>query len=397
VKGFFSPGLWAGENPLHLLTPRCGECQLYKHCQHGKMPPTGKGRQKILIVGEAPGENEDRQNKQFVGETGQLLSGVLAELGVDMRRDCKLHNALACRPRNNRKPRKKEVRWCRPNLANLVNEFQPTLIIPLGEVAVRSVLMDVWKDDTGSVGRWVGLQIPLQKWNAWVCPSYHPSYVSREKKKPVVRLMFRRYLKRALELTEKPWTKTPDFASTVQVIYDDVEAAEAIARVTDEALDTAFDYETNMLKPDSDKARIVCASLSNGKDTIAFPWHGKAIKAMKNFVRSGLQKVGAGIKFEERWTRRFLGSPVNNWTWDTLLGAHVLDFRKGVTSVKFQALALLGQASYNDHIAPYLRAKGKGGNTPNRIDEVRLEDLLQYCALDSLLELKISQLQRKRL
>lgn len=395
MQGFFSPTLWSGQNPLHLAVPRCGECGLFKHCQSPKMPPSGKGKKKILIVGEAPGQDEDEQGKQFVGVSGQLLSSCLAELGIDMRRDCKLHNALACRPANNREPTKKEIKFCNPNLANLLAEFEPDLVIPLGKAAIRSVLLRSWKEDIGAVGKWVGWQIPLQKPNCWVCPNYHPSFVKRAEKYPVVRKMFMKYLERALALEGKPWTKVPDFASKVQVIYDHHEAANMIDKMTTMGKETAFDYETNMLKPDSPKARIVCCSLSNGSHTIAFPWHGQAIKSIRNFLQSSLPKIGAQIKFEQRWTQAVLGCEVKNVVWDTVLGAHVLDFRKGVTSVKFQSLVLLGQPIYNEHIEPYLKAKGS--NKQNKIEQVRLDDLLCYCGLDSLLEFKLAKLQRERM
>jgi hypothetical protein len=157
----------------------------------------------------------------------------------------------------------------------------------------------------------------------------------------------------------------------------------------------AFDYETNMLKPDSKDAEIVCCSVCwEGKKTIAFPWHGEAVTAMSELLLSPkIKKVGANNKFEERWTRRILGHGVRGWVWDCMVSAHVLDNRPLITSVKFQSFVRLGQPSYDTAVGPYLKASD--GNKKNRIKEVDLGSLLQYCGMDSLLEWLIAESQRE--
>ena len=68
------------------------------------MPVTGEGRLKILILAEAPGEQEDAQNTQLIGPAGQVLRKTLAGFGVDLDRDCRKTNAVRCRPPGNRRP-----------------------------------------------------------------------------------------------------------------------------------------------------------------------------------------------------------------------------------------------------------------------------------------------------
>jgi hypothetical protein len=74
-----------------------------------------------------------------------------------------------------------------------------------------------------------------------------------------------------------------------------------------------------------------------------------------------------------------------------MLAAHALDNRPGITSLKFQVFAMLGMGSYDDHIKPFLKTKGK--LRLNHIDEIDERDLLLYNGLDSLYEYKLAQLQ----
>src|SRR5690554_1278964 len=174
-KGFFPESTLISKPPLSLI-PKCGACGLHKTCQSPKMPPSGKGRRKVLIVGEAPGAHEDEQGVQFVGKAGQFLQERLNELGVRMRTDCYITNALICRPPGNKIENKNAVDYCRPNLLRTLEEVEPHTVVLLGGTAVRSLVGALWKEDVGPLERWVGWNIPCTKPNVWICPTYHPSY-----------------------------------------------------------------------------------------------------------------------------------------------------------------------------------------------------------------------------
>jgi hypothetical protein len=151
-----------------------------------------------------------------------------------------------------------------------------------------------------------------------------------------------------------------------------------------------------MLKPDHrDSAIHSCAMtfqyLEGSRCTIAFPWQGKAVRAASRVLRSDVPKVGANNKFEERWTRAILNHPVHNWAYDTVDSAHVLDNRRGITSLKFQSLVRLGFGRYDKTIAPLL--KGEGGYGINRIKEIDTHDLLLYNGLDALVTLLVAEHQ----
>jgi hypothetical protein len=200
-------------------------------------------------------------------------------------------------------------------------------------------------------------------------------------------------LEAAVGLEGRPWPDgPPNYAKRVKRIYVPAEARTVIEQVTGAF---AFDYETDRLKPDHPQSGIVCCSVSDGRHTISFPWIGEAVEAMGKLLRSDHPKIGANIKFEERWTRRVFGHGVRNWVWDTVQAAHVLDNRRGVSGLKFQSFVLLGQEPYDRSIESLLEAVG--GNDKNQISKADWDDLLLYNGMDSLLTYEVAKKQRKEM
>ena len=396
--GFFNQtSLTVLKEPPSLL-PRCGSCGLFKNCQSPKMKPSGKGRKRILIVGEAPGANEDVQGIQFIGKAGQFVRSALEILGINTRRDVWWTYSLICGPHEgtrNRTPTDREIDYCRPNLTRTIKELNPDVILLLGKVPLSSCIKPIFPD-IGELGKWTGQQIPCRQPNAWICPTWHPSYLIREGN-PILDREWERHLKAAVELTGKPWQTIPDYSSQVKCLFDPEEAARAILAIQEGNRPIAWDLETEGLKPDRQDFNIVTCSVSDGITTFAFPWVGVAIDAMKELLRSDLPKWGWNAKFEDRWIRSKLGIRIRNWQEDGMLNAHALDNRSGVTGLDFQAFVQLGQETYDKHIRPFLKSKRRGGNERNRIKEVDLKGLLQYNGLDSLLTWKIVEKQRERI
>ena len=386
MKGFFASSSIQKTAPASLL-PKCGACGLFKHCRSPKMPVAGKGRRGVLIVGDCPNESEDEEGKPFVGKAGQYLHDALDEVGVDLDEDCWSTNALICRPSNNKTPDDLQIDYCRPNLAATIAYTRPRIVLALGRSALLSVLQPYWLA-IGPLTRWTRWQIPLR--NHWICPTDHPAYLLRMNNE-LLNKMFLADLENAFALKGYPKANNDVM---VEKLYDD----EAIAAALDTFEDSewvAFDYETNCLKPEYPGGKIYCAGVSDGKRTISYPWVGKAIKRTGEFLLSkGPRKIASNLKFEERWTRQTFGHGVRRWGWDTMLGAHVIDSREGITSLKFQALVKLGVPAYNTAIEPYLSS---GKNRLNRIGEIAMPDLLNYNGADCVLEYRLAMVQRKEM
>jgi hypothetical protein len=75
--------------------------------------------------------------------------------------------------------------------------------------------------------------------------------------------------------------------------------------------------------------------------------------------------------------------------------AHILDNRPGILGLKFQTYVNFGVVDYDSHIAPYLTSNSKNGNAFNRVDDIPIDDLLEYCAMDSLFEYRLAEIQRR--
>jgi uracil-DNA glycosylase family 4 len=353
----------------------------------------------ILIVGEAPGATEDEQGIPFCGKAGAYLEEVLESIGIDLRRDCWITNSLICRPPDNATPTDAQIEYCQPNLIKTVTALKPRVVITLGGKAVQSLMGWVWRgDDIGGVGKWAGWKIPCQKPNMWICPTYHPSYLLREHSN-VLDKIFKKHLETAFACQGVPWPELPDYKSQVEVILDTDIAAEIIRKITAKGGPCAFDYENTCLKPEYEGGEAVCASICwRGKKTIAYPWHGEAIEASREFLASpNTFKIASNLKHEDRWTRKMFGHGVRGWLWDTMLAAHVLDNREGgICGLKFQAFVVLGAQSYDDAIKQFLRTK-KDRKINQVKEEVEIHQLLGYCGMDTLLEYKVAEVQMEKM
>ena len=121
----------------------------------------------VMIVGEAPGFNEDRQGEPFVGPAGKLLDTLLARIGLS-RADVYITNVLKCRPPQNRDPMPDEAEACTPYLKRQLALIKPKVVLILGRHALEQLL-----PGQGSISRIHG-SLVLRGDVAWV-PLYHPA------------------------------------------------------------------------------------------------------------------------------------------------------------------------------------------------------------------------------
>jgi uracil-DNA glycosylase family 4 len=129
----------------------------------------------VLLVGEAPGAQEDETGVPFVGRSGQLLDGLLTEAGLS-REQIAVTNVLKCRPPANRKPLRAEVSRCRPWLARQLDLVDPTVVVALGGTAAE------WFFGPGAriaALRALGRDAPLSHAGRRVVVTYHPSAAIR--------------------------------------------------------------------------------------------------------------------------------------------------------------------------------------------------------------------------
>lgn len=146
---------------------RCGLAASRTRLVYG----VGNPNARLVLVGEAPGHEEDLKGEPFVGESGQLLDRILLAMGMQ-REEVYICNVLKCRPPNNRDPDPEEVATCEGFLIRQLAAIRPRVIVGLGRVAVHS-LLKTRTPISRLRGEWQRYQgVPLM-------PTYHPAYLLR--------------------------------------------------------------------------------------------------------------------------------------------------------------------------------------------------------------------------
>jgi len=138
----------------------------------------GNPQGRIMLIGEAPGRDEDAQGLPFVGRAGKLLDRMLAEIGLD-RTKVYITNVLPWRPPQNREPSPEEAAICAPFLHRHIELADPQLMILLGAVAVRHVL-GISEGIMRARGRWEAYQSAGLNRAIPVMPTLHPAFLLRQ-------------------------------------------------------------------------------------------------------------------------------------------------------------------------------------------------------------------------
>lgn len=140
----------------------------------------GNPNAKLLIVGEAPGPQENIQGKPFVGKAGQLLDKILEAGNFDSEKDVYITNSVFRMPpgddgSNFRKPNDTEIEYYRPFVFEIIRQVNPFIVLLTGNVASQSILGKT--GITNLRGKWI------QQENIWIMPIFHPSYLLRNQSK----------------------------------------------------------------------------------------------------------------------------------------------------------------------------------------------------------------------
>ena len=159
----------------HLANHSCEECSLHEGTERVCVMGSGSSKSKVMIIGEAPGENEARTGRVFSGRAGQLLDRALADAGID-RESVYVTNVVKCRPDDNRRPQRVEWEACRQYLEAEATAISPSYVLLLG----NSALQVVARKSGITTKRGVRLDIRDPVWKAAeVMATIHPAYVLR--------------------------------------------------------------------------------------------------------------------------------------------------------------------------------------------------------------------------
>lgn len=170
-----SPPAMAGDDgwiPLEAEALACTRCELHR-TRTRVVFGVGDRRARWLVIGEAPGADEDRQGEPFVGRAGQLLNEMLRAAGV-AREQVYIANILKCRPPENRDPKPEESRECSRYLERQIALVQPGLILAVGRIAAQFLLAV----DT-PIGQLRGRVHAFGPASVPLVVTYHPAYLLR--------------------------------------------------------------------------------------------------------------------------------------------------------------------------------------------------------------------------
>ena len=158
-------------NALHESIASCENCALCREIHH-KVPGQGAADARLMLIGEGPGAEEDLQGLAFVGPAGQLLTRMLAAIGLT-REQVYICNVVKCRPPQNRNPEPDEAAACINYLRAQVALVRPRVIVLLGKVACRYTLgeeLSVMRVH----GQW------YERKGVYFMPTFHPSFLLRD-------------------------------------------------------------------------------------------------------------------------------------------------------------------------------------------------------------------------
>jgi DNA polymerase len=156
----------------HIKAMRCSLCS-----QARVVFGDGNPKARLVFVGEAPGEEENKQGIPFVGKSGMLLNKMLEAINLT-RKDIYICNVLKCRPPNNKTPTPAEIMACSPYLIAQLKLIKPKIICTLGSPAARA-LLGTRESMTKIRGKWYRYEAG----NADLLPTFHPAYLLRDPSK----------------------------------------------------------------------------------------------------------------------------------------------------------------------------------------------------------------------
>jgi uracil-DNA glycosylase family 4 len=302
-------------NTKNFLCTRCG---LFKQCIHPHLNGRGNPNAKILVLGEAPGKDEDMANTPFIGSSGSLLQNYLTKLNID----CYIDNSVSCRPSNsdgsNRTPSPLEIECCRAFTMETVLKIKPTVIIAVGKIATVQLLK---LGISIEVAR--GQKFYIPELNTTVIPTYHPAYLIRQQDNQLLN-EFISDLELAKKISELPQART--IKSKPITLKDPVKIKNYLTELI-KAPSVALDIETTGLNHREDRITDIsfCKAIGEG---VHIKWSDllEFNDLFSEFLITDNEKILHNAHFDLMFLRQ-CGYKVNKKIFDTMLAFHMLNMK----------------------------------------------------------------------
>jgi DNA polymerase I len=369
----------------------CESCGLYMQCKSPFMESYGSETPKYLIIGEAPGDTEDKTGIPFVGEAGKLLRKVLEGLDVDVINDVRFTNVVRCRPPKN-VITKRYITDCSNYALDDIIDYQPEVIMLMGNSPLQGIL-----GETG-ITHWNGAVINKTlhnengEWTGAIVPLYHPAYILRDNSHMDEWLV-------AMSNAIDPLTAESGMDLVYPHTVDDVIA---MRDYLNDYEDVAYDTETASLNAFDETSMLLAVSFSAGNKAYSLPvyhpdawWDKSDIVQVTRYIREIIRShsghiIGHNIKFDAMHTYVHLHEWVQPGG-DVMLISHLLDSKPGGHGLKRLASIHLGMYGYDAELNAFVKANREsdvynGGSYAF----VPLSILLPYSAKDALATAKLN-------
>lgn len=385
----------------------CKVCGLFRKVKSPKMEVTGKGKLKVIGVGESQGKHEDLKGRQFVGDAGkELEQGLFEAAEVDLYKDLWLVNAVRCRTaegNRNRTPTPQEILYCSKSTWQMVAAKKPKVVILFGNVPLKSYMIDRYNKEL-KIGKFRGIPMYDRDMDCWVVTINHPSYIMRQETKRVYRDLWLRDL--SLIFNKLLHKKTPDYGSIederkrITLLHNEGDVESLLRKIKDEKPLFTHDLETTGIKPQRPGHKIVAVGVSTSPtEGFGFALNNKRlIKLFCSILENpDIPKTGQNIKYETVWEKVLWGTDTVGWIWDTMIVTHILDCRQKITGLLFQVGTRYGDWYFKEEADPWLKSPKKGGNEFNLALEAPIDVLMRRAGSDAMYEHRLALDQMKEL
>lgn len=359
---------------------QCNACGLREQSKVYKLSGEGDAHAHIALVGEAPGWQEERDERNFIGRAGQLLDGCIVEAGL-LRDELWLNNSVRCRPTNpnnqkDRKPTLDEVDCCRDYSLEELRRIKPKVIVALGDTASSMLLSKRF----GGILQRRGKSTWSDEWNAWIVETLHPSFALRQYAQ-------RHFIIEDLKLAKRiarDGAPPEVIPTTVEVIWD----LEHLERAAQEIIASGhfhFDWETygpkhvDSTRGDNEnglhltKGRGFCLSIATHEGHAyviprylqnVTPYWGRDLNKVDEILRriflSDCRKGGFHVSFDISITMSTLGVKPTNVDFCGMVAHHGINnhLGSGAHGLKSCSALYTPLGRYDDELDTWLNENG---------------------------------------
>lgn len=372
--------------PWNELPEVCVKCKLYQGCKTPYISGSGAAKPDILFIGEAPGEDEDRQGKPFVGKSGQLLKDSIELVDLPMNK-LRFTNVVRCRPPGNRTPTTAEIEYCSRFLTDEIAECKPKVVVLLGNTPLKALLK------LNGIKSYQG-QGAIESDGMKFVPAYHPSFILRQKSASIKEDWIRSFKDIIIALEGDDASEE---AADAHYEYLYPMSIEDLLAMKNELLADpneliACDIESvsiDIARPDN---KIITIAFANSNKAWSFPvdhkeswWDDVERGWVHHVIDEVLSKgriINHNIKFDCKMIRHFLGIDFVP-TGDTIQLSRLVSPDALEHGLKRLAGIHLGMFDYDEQLQRYVAEHAdcdydRGGNYGN----IPLEVLLPYGGKD---------------